>query len=264
MSNQYAGLYQECYERSANKQTIDLSHLPFSNGYYVTEDDIPLLVIYPTVYTVYNDTWVVAQHYVKLWYDSEKNFADIPDDVVDRLGFNQYEAKLLLKEDKKQIHIIEYFKRYREESRQLLDELQGYLVNIDTEHVQTISTIYQKEYLGYLIGNALFNNGKLYLALLDNHAVGLVAGWIEAKDKDDYLTNRCPKRGLVTELVVSQNMRGHGIGEKLLDQMEEYFKSLDCEFIAINVFAPNQDALEFYKHEGYSPRNIELYKRIEW
>lgn len=264
MSNPYAGLYQECYERSSNKQTIDLACLPFKSGYYVTEDDIPLLVIYPTIYRLSDKAWYVAQQYAKLWHDMEKNFADIPDDVVDRLGFNQYEARLLLIEDKKQIHIIEYFNRHREESCQLLDELQNHLVAMDKEHVQITSTIYQKEYLGYLIGNTFFNNGKLHLALLNNHAVGLVAGWIEAKDKEDYLTNRCPKRGLVTELVVSQNMRGLGIGEKLLDKMEKYFKSQDCEFIAINVFAPNQDALEFYKHEGYSPRNIELYKRIEW
>lgn len=68
------------------------------------------------------------------------------------------------------------------------------------------------------------------------------------------------KKRAITELIVSQKARGKGIGKVLMNKMEEYFKSLGCEYILLDVFAYNSNAIKFYEKEGYHSR---MYKEIK-
>ena len=96
-----------------------------------------------------------------------------------------------------------------------------------------------------------------------NEAVGFIAGYIEPKDEEDIITNRCPKRGIISDLAVTAPRRGSGIGKDLMNAIERYFMEMNCEFVALDLFAPNDTAKKFYDSLGYTPRNIELYKRIK-
>ena len=107
------------------------------------------------------------------------------------------------------------------------------------------------------------NGGKIFLAKTSNSVFGMIAGYVEPKDEEDRITNRCPKRGVISDLVVSSSFRSKGIGAVLMSVMENYFSNIGCEFIAVSVFAPNEGARRFYEKSGYAPRNIELYKRIK-
>ena len=100
------------------------------------------------------------------------------------------------------------------------------------------------------------NNGKCFLAIENDKAIGLVMGIISEYDKYDYLDYKCPKRGIVTELVISKNYRGCGIGNLLLSKIENYFKDNDCKIIKIDVFAYNDNAIKFYEKNGYHSRMI--------
>ena len=71
-----------------------------------------------------------------------------------------------------------------------------------------------------------------------------------------------PKRGRVTELVVSKEYRSNGIGKQLLDKMEKHFKEVGCKGVLIDVFAYNENAQKFYYKNGYFNRNIEVMKKI--
>ena len=106
------------------------------------------------------------------------------------------------------------------------------------------------------------NNGKCFLAIEDEKVVGLIMGAVRKYDEYDYLDYKCPKCGVVTELVVSKNIRGKGIGKKLMQVMEEYFKSIGCEYISIEVFAYNKNAIRFYESEGYHTRGLIDIKKI--
>lgn len=106
------------------------------------------------------------------------------------------------------------------------------------------------------------NSGVVYLASVDDSVVGMIAGYIEPKDDEDRITNRCPKCGVIADLVVSCSLRSNGIGQALMTKIEAFFMEHGCEFVAVNVFAPNENAIRFYEKTGYAPRNIELYKRI--
>lgn len=107
------------------------------------------------------------------------------------------------------------------------------------------------------------NNGKCYLALEDNKAIGLIMGCIFPYDEYDYLDYKCPKRGEISELIVTNKIRGKGVGQLLIDKMEEYFKIMDCKYVIVDVFAYNENAIKFYAKGGYHPRMYTNIKKLK-
>ena len=106
------------------------------------------------------------------------------------------------------------------------------------------------------------NVGKCYLAIVDNKVIGLIMGRIPKYDKYDYLDYKCPKRGEITELIISKNARSKGIGQKLIQQMAVYFKKHGCEYIHVDVFAYNENAIKFYSKLSYHSRMHNMIKKI--
>ena len=158
--------------------------------------------------------------------------------------------------------IREYAPEDKSQVIMLLVQLQEHLVAVDDEQVQILTDRYPKEYLNYLLDELRENHGVLFVLENATEIIGLVAGIIEPKDKEDILTNRCPIRGKVLDLIVSNDHRSGGAGTALLQAMEDYFRKHECEYICVDVFAPNKGAYTFYENNSYSPRNIELYKRL--
>ena len=97
-------------------------------------------------------------------------------------------------------------------------------------------------------------NGKCYLAIENNKAVGLIMGTIPLYDEFDYLDYTCPKMGEITELIVTNKTRSKGIGQMLIAKMESYFKSMNCTYTRVDVFAYNEIAASFYHKNGYHSR----------
>ena len=159
------------------------------------------------------------------------------------------------------VKLIEYSEEYSADAQNLLNELQSYLVEIDPLGVQILSERYRNEYLSYVLEILEACEGKMFLALDGDRTVGLITGYIEKKDAEDRLTNSCPKRGVISELVVDANYRGKGIGKLLMNKVETYFSSMNCRFYAVDVFGPNTDAARFYGSLGYHTRNIEMMKK---
>ena len=158
------------------------------------------------------------------------------------------------------MEIIEYKDEYLEDIRDLLVELEEYIVSIDKDGLDQVSKYYREKMALIDLDDVNKNNGKCYIAVENNKVLGFIMGCIFPYEKKDYLDYKCPKRGEVTELIVSQKVRGHGIGKALLNRLEEYFKSLGCEYVILDVFAYNSNAIKFYQKEGYHPR---IYKEIK-
>ena len=91
---------------------------------------------------------------------------------------------------------------------------------------------------------------------------GFVSGFVQEYDERDRLDYSCPKKGMVAELIVDKNCRANGIGTELLKHIENYFKSIDCEFVQIDVFAYNEPAKKFYYKNGYEDRMITVFKKL--
>lgn len=158
--------------------------------------------------------------------------------------------------------IVEYDSKYDEQIKDLLVELQNYLVDIDNWHTQILKPEYRENMFKLDMEKVRKQNGKIYLYIEDNVAIGIIIGIIEEKDEIDKLTNDCAKTGSILELVVKNDIRGNGIGKLLLGKIEQFFKYVDCKRINIEVFGPNKKGLNFYEKNGYVTRDIIVSKKI--
>lgn len=160
------------------------------------------------------------------------------------------------------MQIIDYDNRFDEDIKDLLVELQEYVVSLDKYNLNILSNEYREEYFNKTYLEVKDGNGKIFLCIENDKAVGMIAGHIRSYVESDKLDYKCPKIGVIEELIVSKNARQGGIGTKLIESMENYFKEIDCEFVMLDVFAYNQTALEFYKRKGYEERMITLFKKV--
>ena len=158
--------------------------------------------------------------------------------------------------------IIEYEDKYLEDIKDLLVELEEYIVSIDKDNLDRVHPEYREKMAILDLEDINKYNGKCYLAIENNKAIGLIMGCIFPYDEYDYLDYKCPKRGTITELIVSQKVRSKGIGKKLIKKLEEYFKEQHCEYIIVDVFAYNNNAINFYEKYGYHSRMQTKIKKI--
>ena len=150
--------------------------------------------------------------------------------------------------------IIEYEDKYLEDVRDLLVELEDYIVSIDEDELDHVHPEYREKMALLDLEEVKNENGKCYLAIEDGKAIGLIMGILPGYDKYDYLDFKCPKRGEITELIVSQKVRSKGIGKELMQVMEKYFKDNGCEYVLVDVFAYNKNAINFYEKHDYHAR----------
>ena len=161
------------------------------------------------------------------------------------------------------MRIIEYEDKYLEDVRDLLVELEEYILSIDKDELDQLHPEYREKMALLDLEDVKKYDGKCYLAVENNKALGLIMGTIVQYEEYDYLDYKCPKMGEVTELVISKKSRSNGIGQQLMQKMEEYFKSQDCTWIKIDVFAYNDNAIKFYEKQGYHSRMYIDIKKID-
>ena len=160
------------------------------------------------------------------------------------------------------MNIIEYEKNYDEQIKDLLVELQEYLVEIDDWNTQILHKNYREQYFEMDMKKVREQEGKIYLAEENEKIKGLILGVVSEKDEIDKLTNDCAKTGAILELIISKECRGTGIGKELLNNMEQYFKSIGCQRVTIEVFGPNVSAYNFYCKNGYINRDSFVSKQL--
>ncbi len=160
------------------------------------------------------------------------------------------------------MNIREYNQNDIGQIKNLLVQLQDYIIKMDKYNLNILSPKYREEYFEYMLNDCISNEGKIFVAEYENKIAGFVAGFVQNYDERDKLDYACPKKGIVSELVVDQNFRNDGIGGLLLDKIENYFKNIKCEFIQIDVFVYNQVAEHFYKKKGYENRMLTMFKKV--
>lgn len=161
------------------------------------------------------------------------------------------------------MQIIEYEEKYLEDIKELLVELEEYIVSIDKDNLDQVHPEYREKMATKDLDDVREYNGKCYLAVDDrDKAVGLIMGCNFPYDEYDYLDYKCPKRGEITELIVTKKIRSKGIGQELIKKMEEYFKSIGCEYVIVDVFAYNEIGKNFYLKTNYHTRMEIMIKKI--
>lgn len=152
------------------------------------------------------------------------------------------------------MQIIEYEDKYLEDVKDLLVELEEYILTVDKDELDQLHPEYREKKALLDLEEVKENDGKCFLAIENDKAIGLIMGTIIKYDEYDYLDYKCPKEGEITELIVTSKIRSKGVGQALMNKMEEYFKSVGCEYILVDVFAYNENGIKFYDKQGYHPR----------
>lgn len=157
--------------------------------------------------------------------------------------------------------IIDYIEQYEEQVKDLLVELQEYISTIDKEKYNILTDNYREEYFKKTINDVKKYNGKILLYEEQKKIVGLIVGVINNDEISTY-DFKAPKRGRITELIVSKGFRKKGCGQKLLEAMENSLVSDGCEDILLGVFGYNENAIKFYEKNGYHTRMIDMSKKF--
>ena len=160
------------------------------------------------------------------------------------------------------MYVIEYEKKYLEDVRDLLVELEEYILSIDKDNLDQLHPEYREKMAILDLEEVNKYNGKCYLAIENDKAIGLIMGCIPPYDEYDYLDYKCPRRGEITELIVTNKTRSKGIGQKLINKMEEYFKSVGCEYVIVEVLAYNDISKKNKKKKDYHERMKTMIKKI--
>ena len=158
--------------------------------------------------------------------------------------------------------IVEYEEKYLEDVRDLLVELEEYILSIDKDNLDQLHPEYREKMAVLDLKEVNDNDGKCYLAIEEDKVIGLIMGCIPQYDEYDYLDYKCPRRGEITELIVTDKVRSNGVGRKLMDKMEEYFKSVGCEYVLVDVFGYNEKGINFYNKNCYRTRMETMIKKI--
>lgn len=159
--------------------------------------------------------------------------------------------------------IVEYQAAYEEQVKNLLVELQTYLSFLDKRGVLVLKESYRNDYFQFIMREVENHSGKIFIAVSGDKAVGLVVCKIFQGGGEAEITTSCPKIGFISDLVVSDNQRGNGIGTNLLSAAETYFKENNCRYIQLEVFAPNIQARRLYEKFGFGVNCYYMSKEIK-
>lgn len=157
--------------------------------------------------------------------------------------------------------IIDYNEKYSECVKTLLLELQEHIEMIDEEGYNIVGKNFKEEYFEKMMEDVGSADGKILLYVENDVAYGMCVGLIN-NEAEETFEFKAPKRGRISELIVSKNMRSNGIGKKLLNAMEKHLKSAGCEDVLLGVFAYNKNAINFYEKNGYHVRMLDMTKKI--
>lgn len=93
------------------------------------------------------------------------------------------------------MYVVEYEKKYLEDVRDLLVELEEYILSIDKDNLDQLHPEYREKMAILDLEEVNKYNGKCYLAIENDKAIGLIMGCIPPYDEYDYLDYKCPRRG---------------------------------------------------------------------
>lgn len=159
------------------------------------------------------------------------------------------------------VDIVTYLDEYSQSVKDLLQELQEYIVSIDKEKYNKMTPSFKEKYFENLMLEINHYEGTILLAKIDSKIVGMIAGVINNEEINTY-DFKAPKRGRITELIVAKEYRQNKIGDMLLKAMEESLENKGCQGVLISVFYENEIAKRFYATHGYHIRTMELTKKL--
>jgi len=132
---------------------------------------------------------------------------------------------------------------------------------VDTLHRHNLPNIFQKspgpardqDYFKSLLVDP---DTVLYLAEIENDIAGFILAIIrETPPIPVFIPARL---ALVTDISVKKEFRLRGIGQQLVNKVHSWAEIRGASAVELNVYAFNQESLEFYKTIGYETISLRM------
>lgn len=158
------------------------------------------------------------------------------------------------------MNIVAYTEAYAEAVKDLLTELQAYIVSLDREGYNLLTEDFREAYFKETMEAVRKEQGRILLAEAEGNIVGLIAGVVREAEQGAGFS--LPRRGRILELVVAEPYRSAGVGTRLLEAMERSMREDGCRGVMIGVFGYNEKAQKFYAGHGYTTRMLDVMKEF--
>ena len=158
-------------------------------------------------------------------------------------------------------------REFQEEDTQflesLMEEFNDYIVSIDPLKRVQYKQGGAKYFIDKMMKEVRDKNGKVFVALNENKIIGFIGGHIKSQSEEELMEIKKETPGYISELFIQNKFRGKGIGSDLMNKIEEYFISRECDAIHTSVFSPNKPARSLYNKLGFHEREISLVKELK-
>jgi ribosomal protein S18 acetylase RimI-like enzyme len=137
-------------------------------------------------------------------------------------------------------------------------ELQEFERRIEPRRVE--GKLVAKKYLKHMFERCAETEGKVFVLEVDSQIVGFVSVW--GRVKKNGIVNEESEIAYISDLVVTADYRGQGLGRLLLQRAEDYALSLGATLLSLGVLAENTQARKLYNDYGFQEKQVEMFKPL--
>lgn len=122
-----------------------------------------------------------------------------------------------------------------------------------------ISTMYKdmdrKTFKSYIQEMVVVNNYRMVAVFMDDEIVGVCGYWV-------FLMLYCGRYLQASNLVVAENYRSHGIGQKILSYLGKIAREMGCKKLVLDSYTENKRSHPLYFREGFYIRGFHFMKDL--
>ena len=105
----------------------------------------------------------------------------------------------------------------------------------------------------------LIANRELYVAKVGGRVAGYAQTCIRVHDLPELVKR---KVFYLNQLCVDEELRGHGIGTQMMEELRILAKAFGCTDMQLNVYPQNDAAVSFYQKCGFMIQNINMQRKV--
>ena len=101
----------------------------------------------------------------------------------------------------------------------------------------------------------------IFIAEADSQPVGSLVLVHRQIEENPYAVANT--RLIIDQISVNASHRGKGVGHAFVEQAKALCKSLHVDYLQLNVWAFNAQAIEFYKREGFENVSLQMWQKMK-
>lgn len=143
---------------------------------------------------------------------------------------------------------------------EIIQDLNHALFVSDNRHFGELNLNWPYEEQGEVYFKSMISHeaGVCYVAEVSSEVVGYLAGRIRSESKV-----YPGKRAELDNMFVKEEYRSQGVGGQLVDKFFVWCKGKKADYIFVNAYSPNTQALAFYDKQGFEDYSINLWKKLK-